>query len=149
MSVDLQEIGERIQAGYASSIAEGHAAWTGHVGPGMQVFHVPAMRGDGTPIDPSMLAGAADAEVVALAKISCRITVDAVRHAGDDLLILEAVYTGVLPNGDDFSYPNVLLFTFVDGAIARIVEVASAEMWSTLARALRDAAGYTGTASQS
>jgi hypothetical protein len=149
VTTNLLDIGARIQAGYASSIAEGHAAWTGHVGEGMQVFHVPAMRGDGTPIDPSQLAGAADAEVVALEKISCRITVDAVRQAGDDLLILEAVYTGVLPNGENFSYPNVLLFTFDDDSITRIVEVASADMWSTLARALRDAAGYTGAAAGS
>ena len=145
---DLLDIGSTIRDAYATSIGEGHKAWMGYAAKGMTVYHVPELPGDGTPLgDLDQLAAGADAETSALEKISCKITVEAVRQTGDDLLILECVFTGVLPSGDAFSYPNVLLFTFRDDKIARLVEVASADMWSTLSKALRDAAGYTGAAS--
>lgn len=144
---DLLDIGNKIRDAYASSIGDGHAAWMGYAAKGMTVYHVPELPGDGTPLgDLDKLAAGADAETAALEKISCRINVETVRQAGDDLLILDCVFTGVLPSGDPFSYPNVLLYTFRDGKIARLVEVASADMWSTLSKALRDAAGYTGAA---
>jgi ketosteroid isomerase-like protein len=146
MGTNLIEIGNEIRDAYASSIAEGHAAWLAYAGPGMQVFHVPELPGDGTPIDPELARAGAAAEVDALAAIRCRIAVESVRRAGDDLLVLETVFTGTLPGGDDFRYDNVLLYMFEDGRITRLVEVASGDMWSTLSKALRDAAGYTGAA---
>ncbi|MFI5053229.1 MAG: nuclear transport factor 2 family protein [Acidimicrobiia bacterium] len=146
MTANLIEIGNQIRAAYATSMGDGHAAWLGHAGPGMQVFHVPELPGDGTPIDPEQVRAGAAAEVDALAKIQCRIDVETVRQAGDDLLILETVFTGTLPDGNDFRFDNVLLYTFRDGKIARLVEVASGDMWSTLSKALQEAAGYTGAA---
>jgi len=35
------------------------------------------------------------------------------------------------------AYPNVLIFTFREGKIVQLVEVASAEMWSALQDAMR------------
>src|ERR1700722_9038036 len=148
MTTDLLDIGNRIRDAYAMSIAEGHAAWLGSAAVGMQVFHVPELPGDGTPVDPSQIQAGADAETGALEKINCRINVEAVRQAGDDLLMLETVFTGTLPDGTDFRYPNVLLYTFRDAKIVRLVEVASADMWITLSKALREADGYTGAASR-
>ena len=148
MATDLLEMGNLIRDAYASSIAEGHASWIGLAAPGLQVFHVPALPGDGTPIDPELVKAGAEAESAALEKISCRIDVQEVRAVGDDLLILEAVFTGTLPDGTAFRYSNVLLYTVHDGRITRLVEVASEDMWSTLSRALRDAAGYTGATPQ-
>ena len=133
---DLLEIGHAIRDAYASSVSEGHAAWMGYAGDGMRVYHVPELPGDGHPIDVSQLGGAADAESDALAKIDTRITVDTVRAIGDDMLALETTFTGTLPDGPAFRYPNVLLYTFRDGKIVQLVEVASADMWSTLRAAL-------------
>jgi ketosteroid isomerase-like protein len=146
MTTNLLEIGNQIRDAYATSIGAGHTAWLGHAAPGMQVFHVPELPGDGTPIDPEQIRAGAEAEVDALAKIDCNIAVETVRQVGDDLLVLETVFTGTLPSGDDFRYDNVLLYTFRDGKIVRLVEVAPGDMWSVLSKALRDAAGFTGAA---
>jgi ketosteroid isomerase-like protein len=148
MATNLIEIGNQIRDAYATSMGDGHAAWLGYAAPGIQVFHVPELPGDGTPIDPEQVRAGAEAEVDALAKINCRIDVATVRQAGDDLLMLETVFTGTLPNGSDFRFDNVLLYTFRDGKIVRLVEVASGDMWSTLQKALQEAAGYTGASAR-
>ncbi len=134
---DLLAIGNIIRDAYNSSIADGHAAWRDHVADGLQVYHVPELPGDGTPVDLRMLGDAGQAETDALGKLDTRITVETVRQAGDDTVILETTFTGALPNGTRFRFPNVLMYTFRDGKIVGLVEVASAEMWSTLQAALR------------
>jgi hypothetical protein len=146
MTTNLVEIGNDIRDAYNSSNAEGTAKWLSYAGPGLQIFHVPELPGDGTPFDPSQLGDSVDAEGSALEKINCKIDVQSVRQLGDDTLALETVFTGTLPGGDDFRYSNVLIYTFRDGKIARLVEVASEDMWTTLSKALADAAGYTGAA---
>lgn len=134
----LQDIGHEIQSAYASSMSAGHAAWMSHMGPDMRVFHVPELPGDGQPLPTAGIGDQAGAEVDALAKLNTRINVQSVREAADDLLILETLFTGTLPNGTDFAFPNTLLYTFRDGKIARLVEVASQEMWTTLRAALAE-----------
>jgi ketosteroid isomerase-like protein len=137
----LEDIGNEIRDAYAVSMSAGHACWMRYVGEGMRVFHVPELPGDGTPVDVSRIGQQADAEVVGLAKLDTRITVQAVRQVGDDLLILETEFTGTIPGGKAFSYPNVLLYSFADGKIVRLVEVGSRDMWSSLRAALAEV-GY-------
>jgi hypothetical protein len=148
MTTNLVAIGNRIRDAYASSNGEGTAAWLSYGAPGLQVFHVPELPGDGTPFDPTQLRDSVDAEAAALEKINCRIDVRTVRQIADDTLVLDAVFTGTLPEGTDFLYSNVLIYTFAGDRIVRLVEVASEDMWQTLSKALRDAAGYTGAASR-
>jgi ketosteroid isomerase-like protein len=148
MTTNLIEIGNHIRDAYAASNGEGTATWLSYGAPGLQVFHVPELPGDGTPFDPTQLGDSVGAEADALEKIHCRIDVQTVRQLGDDTLALETVFTGVLPDGNDFRYTNVLIYTFRDGRIVRLVEVASEDMWSTLSKALADAAGYTGAAAR-
>jgi hypothetical protein len=136
--IDLLAIGNALRAGYNTSIAEGHAVMNAHFGPGVRVYHVPELPGDGTPVDLSKLGPAAEAETSALAKLEARINVETVRQTGDDTIVLETVFTGTLPNGSAFRFPNVLIYTFDGDKVSRLIEVASAEMWSTLQQAFID-----------
>jgi ketosteroid isomerase-like protein len=148
MTASLLGIGNSIRDAYASSVGEGHASWLGYCAQGMQVYHVPALPGDGTPIDPPRIGAGASAETKALEAIRCRIGVEAVRQAGDDTLILETVFTGTLSSGDDFRYDNTLIYTFRDDKIVRLIEVGSEDMWTTLAKELHDTTGYSGAANR-
>ncbi len=139
--LDLLAVGNEIKDGYGTSISDGHAAWQAYARDGMRVYHVPELPGDGTPVDLSKLLAAGRGGTEALSKLGTRITVEAVRQAGENTLILESVFTGTLPDGAPFRYPNVIIFSFRDGSIEQLVEVASAEMWSTLQQAMR-ATGY-------
>jgi ketosteroid isomerase-like protein len=134
----LLDIGHEIRDAYASSMAAGHSAWMSYMGEDMRVFHVPELPGDGSPRPAAGIGDQAGAEVSALDKMNTRINVKTVRQASDDLLILETQFTGTFPNGTDFSYPNVLLYTFSSGKIVRLVEVASEQMWTEMRAALAE-----------
>ena len=147
MTTNLIELGNQIRDGYASSVAEGHAAWMHYISPdGMRHIHVPEMthKADGQLDFPPSDDSEVEAKAHALDMIKTRVVVENVRQAGNDMLILETLYTGTLPDGNDFRYPDTQLFTFRDGKIVQLIQVASAEMWATLLGALKtvSAPGY-------
>jgi ketosteroid isomerase-like protein len=135
--MDLIEIGSKIQSAYASSVAEGHAAMSAYTSDNVSVFHVPAVAADGTSSG-EKLARRSEAEVSALKGINAALTVDAVQQAGDDTLILETNLSGTLPNGLDFRFPEVMIYTFQEGKIVRMILVGSNEMFSTLAPVMKE-----------
>ncbi len=49
--------------------------------------------------------------------------------------VLDLFFTGTLPDGEDYRFRNVFLYTVRDGKFVRLVEVASKEMWAFLAEA--------------
>jgi hypothetical protein len=73
-----------------------------------------------------------------------RVKVNNVRQLGDDLLVLETVYSATLPGGEDVSFDDVIMWTFKNGRIVRQVQVASTDMWETFRNALQavSAPGY-------
>lgn len=145
MAMELLEIGRRVQAAYASSFAEGSRILNEIASPeGYLHVHIPGVshKRDGEWITPSSDYGAGQADVYA--RIGLRVRVDDVRQLGDDLLVMEAVFSATLPDGRDVSFGDVIMWTFRDGRVVRQVQVASTEMWDTLRDALVsvDAPGY-------
>src|ERR1700722_4955109 len=146
MTTNLIEIGHKIRDGYASSVTEGHAAWMHRISPdGMRHIHVPEMthKADGVDLPPAD-DSEVEAKAHALDMINTRVSVENVRQAGDDVLILETLYTGTLPDGKEFRFPDIQLFTFHDAKIVQLIQVASAEMCATLLGAMKtlSAPGY-------
>jgi ketosteroid isomerase-like protein len=144
MTTSLLDIGNRIQRAYASSFAEGLQAFNEVVDPdGYLHVHIPAVshKQDGEWITPDNKY-TAQAEV--MARIHLRVSVNAVRQIGDDLLVLETVYSATLPGGKDVSFDDIILWTFKNGRIVRQIQVASTEMWDTLRTGLQAASapGY-------
>ena len=135
--MDLLEIGHRIQEAYASSVAEGHAAMGAYTAHDVEIVHVPEVAADGHS-SAEKLEGRAEAEAAALAELKAHLTIETVRQAGDDLLILETALSGTLPDGTDFRFPEAMLHTFRDGKIVRTVLVGSTEMFSTLAPVMKE-----------
>jgi hypothetical protein len=84
----------------------------------------------------------ATAEV--MKRISLGVAVNSVRQIGDDLLVLETVYSAILPSNERVSFDDVILWTFKNGRIVRQIQVASGKMWDTLRDALQtvSAPGY-------
>jgi ketosteroid isomerase-like protein len=137
IAMDLLEIGTKIQKAYASSIAEGHASMNDYRADHISVIHVPAVKADGTSSGDKM-GRRAEAEVAALKGLNAKLTVEAVQQAGDDTLILETALSGTLPNGQDFRFPEVMIYTFEDGKMVRLIAVGSTEMFSTLAPIMKE-----------
>lgn len=135
--MDLLEIGHRIQEAYGKSVAEGHAAMGAYTAHDVEIVHVPEVAADGAS-SADKLEERGKSEAAALAKLQARLTIEAVRQAGDDLLILETALTGTLLNGTDFRFPEAMLHTFRDGKIVRTVLVGSTEMFSRLAPVMKE-----------
>jgi hypothetical protein len=137
MTKELLEIGRRVQAAYASSFAEGSKILNEIASPGGYLHvHIPGVshKQDGEWITPASDYGSGQADV--FAKINLRVAVNDVRQLGDDLLVLEAVFSASLPDGRDVTFDDVIMWTFVNGRVVRQVQVASTEMWDTLRDAL-------------
>jgi hypothetical protein len=137
MAKELLEIGHRVRDAYASSFAEGSKLSNQLASPeGYLHVHIPGVshKQDGEWITPASDYGAGQSE--AFARINLRVTVNNVRQLGDDLLVLETVYSATLPDGRDVSFDDVIMWTFEGGRMVRQVQVASTEMWDTLREAL-------------
>lgn len=144
MPANLAEIGERLRAAYNSSFAEGLKGFQELVDPaGYLHVHIPAVshKKDGEWLTPKTDY---TQQAAVMAKINLRVTVNSVRQIGDDLLVLETIYSATLPSGEDVAFDDVVMWTFKDGRIVRQIQVASEEMWETLRTALQtvSAPGY-------
>jgi ketosteroid isomerase-like protein len=144
MAANLLDVGNRIRDAYAASFAEGLKLFNELAEPqGYLHVHIPAVshKQDGEWITPDTKYGA-QAEV--MGRIHLRVSVNNVRQIGDDLLVLETVYSATLPGGKDVSFDDIILWTFKNGRITRQIQVASTQMWDTLRNALQtvSAPGY-------
>jgi hypothetical protein len=144
MAANLAEIGNRVRDAYNSSFAEGSKVFHELADPaGYLHVHIPAVshKQDGEWMVPSDNY-AATADV--MGRIKLRVTVNNVRQIGDDLLVLETVYSATLPSGEDVSFDDIVMWTFKDGRVVRQIQVASTLMWETLRNALQtvSAPGY-------
>jgi ketosteroid isomerase-like protein len=138
MAQELLEIGNRVRAAYASSFAEGVQLFNQLCAPeGYLHVHIPAVshKQDGEWIVPPADGRRETASV--MGRINMRVAVNSVRQLGDDLLVLETVYTATAADGKDASFDDVILWTFKNGRIVRQVQVASTEMWDTFRNALQ------------
>jgi ketosteroid isomerase-like protein len=141
----LLEYGYRVRDAHASSFAEGMKAMNELASPdGYLHVHIPAVnhKQDGEWLVPKADYGAAQAKN--MAAINLRVKVNNVRQIGDDLLVLETVYSATLPDGKDVAFDDVILWTFKNGRMVRQIQVATPGMWDTLVKALQavNAPGY-------
>lgn len=154
MTTEIEEIGRRLQEAFASSQAEGHALRKSYYSDdGCEVFHVPpahvegavyrynadGLRLENVPGSDVLAAGEAEAAQRGgpspLDRIGLRLEIDSYRQIFDDTLVLDLFFTGTLPDGEDYRFRNVFLYTVRDGKFVRLVEVASKEMWDFFAQA--------------
>jgi ketosteroid isomerase-like protein len=135
--MDLLEIGRQVQKAYASSIAEGHSAMNAYMASDVSVIHVPAIKADGSSRADTMGRRAA-AEVAALKALEARVSIEDVQQAGDDTLIVEMVLSGRFPTGDSFQFPEVMIYTFENERVTRLIAVGSRDMFATLAPVMKE-----------
>jgi ketosteroid isomerase-like protein len=145
MTQELFKIGNQIRDAYASSFAEGLKLFNQLCAPeGYLHVHIPAVshKQDGEWITPGSDYGVQTAAV--MGRINLGVVVNNVRQLGDDLLVLETVYSATLADGTNVSFDDVILWTFKNGRIVRQVQVASTAMWDTFRNALQalNAPGY-------
>jgi hypothetical protein len=134
--MDLLEIGTKIKEAYGSSIAEGHAALNEYRGEQVTVVHVPSVPADGTS-DSAKMARRAEAEAAALKGLNARLSVEGMQQSGNEL-ILEMVLRGTLPGGKDFAFRQVMVNTFENGKVVRVIAIGSPEMFDTLRPVMKE-----------